>query len=388
MKTRLYCLLVCVMAHAMYANTPQPAFDLKVPPGYAPLQDSKMDERGLWMAMEEAEQDLKNSPLLVHDAFVTDYVEDIVCRVSGDYCDDVRVYVVRNPRFNASMAPNGTMRINTGLLSRINSDDQLASIIGHELAHYTQLHSLRRLRAAKRRMTTGSLLSIGLAFGGIPTAGLPELFAAMSVMGFTRGQESEADRIGVHFMVQAGFDPNASHQVWRQLEAEERSASVERKQPNIFLSSHPSPNSRAVSLTRLAQTLDSANTQDNTYIQLLQYFYDDLMNEQVTQGDYGRLSYLLDAHKQIGINPADIAFFRGESWRLRKGAGDHEHAIDEYRRSLAKDPDHVRALRELGYLLYKHQEEDEAKIHLARYLELYPGASDREMVEFFISGGW
>ena len=113
-----------------------------LPPGYKPTLDQ--DEQGMWMEMEEFEAQLKGSPLLVRDPGVNEYVYSVACKVAGPYCPDLRVYVVRNPGFNASMAPNGMMLVWSGLLLRVANEDELASILGHEVAHYAMAHSLAK----------------------------------------------------------------------------------------------------------------------------------------------------------------------------------------------------------------------------------------------------
>src|SRR5512137_192826 len=104
-------------AAAAAVDAPEP----KIPPGYRP--EIARDERGLWMEMREYEAALAKSPLLVRDPALNDYVKGAMCRVAGPYCADVRVYLVRNSGFNASMAPNGMMQVWTGLLVRVTSED-------------------------------------------------------------------------------------------------------------------------------------------------------------------------------------------------------------------------------------------------------------------------
>src|SRR6056300_1620417 len=82
----------------------------EIRPGYTPQPKSR-DEQGLWIEMNDYEASLKKSPLLIRDKQLNDYATEIVCRVAGDYCGDIRVYLARNPGFNASMAPNGMMVI-------------------------------------------------------------------------------------------------------------------------------------------------------------------------------------------------------------------------------------------------------------------------------------
>ena len=89
---------------------------LDLAPGQRPSPGS--DEAGLWMQVERAEEALHTSGRVVTDPALTSYVRDVVCRVAGPLCQDIRVYVLQSPGFNASMAPNGAMQVWTGLLLR------------------------------------------------------------------------------------------------------------------------------------------------------------------------------------------------------------------------------------------------------------------------------
>ena len=107
--------------------------------GYTHFSDyGQTTEEWYTMEMEEAEAQLKRSPLLVEDESFTDYVREVGCRVAGPYCDDINIYVIRDPHFNASMAPNGAMLVNTGLLIRMSSGDQLAAGVSPAARRYAR----------------------------------------------------------------------------------------------------------------------------------------------------------------------------------------------------------------------------------------------------------
>ena len=114
-----------------------------IEPGERPSIES--EEASLWMMMDRVEGNLKTSGRVVDDPALNAYVSGLVCRLAGPYCGDVRVYVVRAAGFNASMAPNGSMRVWTGLLLRSRNEAQLAFVLGHELGHYLRRHSLQAL---------------------------------------------------------------------------------------------------------------------------------------------------------------------------------------------------------------------------------------------------
>jgi Zn-dependent protease with chaperone function len=139
---------------------PQP----KIPPGYQPID--RNTEKGLWMELEAYELSLQQSALLIRDEPINAYVRNAACRVAGEYCRDLRVYVIRNPGFNAMMTANGVMQIWTGLLVRVSSEAELSAVIGHELAHYTQLHTLERLRRIQSNLAASSVIDLLI---GLPT---------------------------------------------------------------------------------------------------------------------------------------------------------------------------------------------------------------------------
>ncbi|MGQ3178778.1 MAG: M48 family metallopeptidase, partial [Blastomonas fulva] len=74
-----------------------------------------VDEIGLWREMDEDERVLAQSDLVIRDEALTGYVRKVLCdTVGADRCGAVRIYVLRQPEFNASMAPNGTMQVFSG----------------------------------------------------------------------------------------------------------------------------------------------------------------------------------------------------------------------------------------------------------------------------------
>lgn len=384
--TALLLALSIPLAHSEALDIPAPI----IQPGYTPAVDARDDEKGFWMSMDEAVESLNRSPLVVRDGVLDEYVTNLACEIAEEYCADLKVFVIRNPYFNASMAPNGAMLVHTGLLVRAVSSDQVAAVLGHELAHYTQTHSIKRWRVLKNRMTVGALFSIALGATGTGGGGLPEILAMSSVMGYGRKQESEADLLGSYFMGRSGYDPAAAASIWLMLEEEEARASFKRPKGPLFLSSHPQPESRASVLSAVAGKLGRVpeRSAPDPFVDVVQSSYEILMDEQVKHGDHGRLQVLLDRHEAMGIAATDVAFYRGESWRLRDGAGDHEKAMAAYQLAVSAEAPNPRAYRELGYLQYKYGEVEEARTNFRSFLELEPAASDREMIEFYLEDAW
>ena len=146
------------------------------------------------------------------------------------------------------MTANGVMEVWTGLLVRVSSEDELAAVLGHELAHYTQLHTLDRLQRIKKSMAAGSVFDLGLALLTGASVPVGQLAAIANLMAFSRDQEEEADVLGAKFMAHAGYDPLAASKVWEMIVEEEERAVVKRREPGMFSQTHPSSAERIVKL--------------------------------------------------------------------------------------------------------------------------------------------
>ena len=116
------------------------------PPGYTPEMSS--DEAGIWMQVDKQEAQIKTSPQLVRDEKLNAYVSGLVCKLAGEYCPSIRVYILDVPEFNAFAMPNGAVVVYTGLLLETENEAQLAFVLGHEITHYLHRHSLEHLRMA------------------------------------------------------------------------------------------------------------------------------------------------------------------------------------------------------------------------------------------------
>lgn len=362
--------------------------DLKprIAPGYQPVDP--LTEKGLWMELDEYETAIQRSALLVRDQPVNDYVKGVACRVAGDYCADLRIYIIRNPGFNASMTANGMMQVWTGLLIRLSSEDELAAVLGHELAHYTQLHSLARLRQLKKSMTAGSMLDLGIILAtGIPLpVGL--LSAVASAMAYSRDQEEEADLLGVNFMEQAGFDPQAAARVWEMMVREEGSAAVKSRETGIFSQTHPNSAGRIVALKKhVSETYPQATARpadERSHVEILNRYYMMLMEDQLDTNRFGRTRNILQQHRTIGVEPGLILFFQGEMYRQRGFEGDMELAKESYLLATQASKPVADAYRNLGYMSLKQGDPSRASAEFRRYLELKPDADDRAMIEFYL----
>lgn len=147
---------------------------------------------------------------------------------------------------NAFALPGGKVGVYTGLLNLAATDDELAFVMGHEIAHVTSRHSAQRATAMVGA-TVGALAAevltrnsehrdLILAAYGIGAAG--------GTLAYSRSHESEADYIGLRFSAYAGYDPRASVTFWKKMAAQ---AGKGGKLPEL-LSTHPSDERRIANL--------------------------------------------------------------------------------------------------------------------------------------------
>lgn len=160
--------------------------------------------------------------------------------------------VVRSEHANAFVLPNNHIFVMTGLFQYAQDEDELASVIGHEMAHNLARHVGEKI--------SGNLVIQGLARLSLladPSGTLMLLFLPAAnlfrELPHSRIQELEADQIGMHLAATACYDPAAAQRVFRRMKAAER----EQGTPPQFLSTHPSHDSR---LTQMEAWLPEANS--------------------------------------------------------------------------------------------------------------------------------
>jgi predicted Zn-dependent protease len=155
-----------------------------------------------------------------------------------------RFYALADPQtVNAFALPGGPVFITRGLLSKLSTEAELAGVLGHEVGHVVGRHTAAQI--AKGRLAQGLIGAAGVAGSdeeghGQQTAQMAALVAQMVQLKYGRGDEIQADTLGVRFMSQAGYDPRALLQVMRVLSE----ASGPGRAPE-FMSTHPDPGNRS-----------------------------------------------------------------------------------------------------------------------------------------------
>ncbi len=155
--------------------------------------------------------------------------------------------LVDDPTLNAWCMPGGKVVFYTGILPIAKNDDGIAAIMGHEISHAFAKHG-------QERMTQGIAAQLGGIAVALGTAGKPEqtqqiwqtvygIGAQVGMLKYSRVHETEADRLGMVFMIMAGYNPQEAVNVWI------RMSELGGQQPPEFLSTHPSHETRIKDLT-------------------------------------------------------------------------------------------------------------------------------------------
>jgi len=391
MQRRPFLLGCGCLAFAAAAGVRADEYDYQAPPRFA-RPDLGTDEGGLWAFMDREEQRLKRSSFLLRDPALHGYVNGIACRLAGDHCPEMRVYLVRTPYFNASMAPNGMMQVWSGLLVRMQNEAQLAAVLGHEIGHYLQRHSVERLRDAKSRSSFGLIVGMALGVAGGGSLGtLAQMGILASSLAYGRDQEREADRIGIALMARNGYAPAEAGRVWGQLLEEyegAKAAGEEVSSTNILFASHPPAEERREVLAAAAKRdwPGAARMGADEYRAALAPHRMGFLYDEVRRRRFGESLVLFDRLLKSSPRDGQVQYFKGEVYRLRGSEGDAKLALEAYRASLAMDNTPPEAHRALGTVLRHAGDNDGATRAFQRYLELKPDAEDAELIRSYLTG--
>jgi len=290
------------------------------------------DERLLWQQAEAEQKTLNDSALIYRDSQLEAYLNSIVRRLQPQALPSklsFKIVVVQDPYFNAFAFPNGVIYIHTGMLARMDNEAQLAALLAHEMAHCTQRHALQAFRCIKAR--PGLMASVQQA--------LARLAMVPDATGFNRDFETEADIVGLDYMVTADYDPYEALRLFEHLKAEMELEQI--KEP-YFFGTHPKVQARIDTLRRLLETTyaDKHGGINNTEMFLstvnpviLENARLDLKSGRFWLAQRGVEKYLRGAENDAGAH-----YLMGEIFRQRGLKGDSEKALSYYRRATLKDP--------------------------------------------------
>ncbi|MCF6435777.1 M48 family metalloprotease [Pseudoalteromonas sp. MMG022] len=202
---------------------------------------------------------IRSQSPLVQDPVLDEYLTSLGNKLVAN-ANDVRFpfsfFWINNQAINAFAFYGGHVGVHTGLIAQADNESQLASVLGHEIAHVTQRHLARRIQQAKdnNALTLAGMIAGILTTVVAPDAGMAILAAnstqaQLSQLTHSRKAEQEADRFGMQTLYEAGFDPSQASEFLSKLSAQVRYQT----KPPTFLLTHPLPDSRVSDVRLRAQ---------------------------------------------------------------------------------------------------------------------------------------
>lgn len=214
------------------------------------LPESQLNQMGA-----QSFEEMKAKIPIERDAKTNAYVRCIVKPLLEVANSDIpsekwEIVVFKEPSANAFALPGGKVGVHTGILTVAKNDAQLAAVVGHEIGHVMANHS--NSRVSQGLLAQGGLMVADLLSGNASPQKKQILLAGLGLgaqfgilLPFSRGDETEADVIGLDLMSKAGFDPNQSVELWKNM-----SSSNGGKGPPEFMSTHPSDTTRIGNLQK------------------------------------------------------------------------------------------------------------------------------------------
>ncbi|HEU5322913.1 MAG TPA: tetratricopeptide repeat protein, partial [Methylomirabilota bacterium] len=383
------------------------------------------DERALWAKAEKEEETLLKRARVYEDPLLEEYLAGIGDRLVPE---EVRAAggpgfkfgVIRDPTLNAFAMPNGRIYLHTGLLSRLDNEAQLATILGHEMTHVSHRHALSFTRDARNKQILYTVLGIAASIGVAAAAGSRtgsgdyvgaavlsqtanavlglglQLAALASINGYGRELERDADAGGMEALVRAGYDPGEAPKVFELLRSEGKDrGSLE----TFFFGSHPRLQERIDTTSELVRTQYAAataapdrvrNTEDFE-LRMRTVVRENAMLD-VRAGRFDLAARQLD--RVLAVTPKDplAHVYYGDLHRLRSQrartpadkTAQAERALASYERAVALDPALPEPHRQLGFLYYQQKDTERARAAFQRYLGLKPDAADARRIKEYL----
>ena len=361
--------LVLVSVTRAWADTD----DLKIPnlgASSTSLYSEQYERRlgSLWLKVFRAQAPVLDDPLLA------DYLENLIFELvlHSELRDrQLQLVVVDNPTINAFAVPGGIIGVHNGLIHHAHSEDELAAVLTHEIAHLSQRHfSRQREQAANQSKLTiaGLMAGIALAATAGSDAGLAAMTATQAAaqdsrLRYSRANESEADRVGLKTLVASGRDPHAAADMHERMLAAHRLYSTNRLPE--FLRTHPLSEKRVADMRNRARSerrvirpksFDFELMQARVRHQLAQSPVDavNLFRDQTEKGGteaaagwYGLALAHIEAgqpvkarqalEKAMRPDPDNLAFVIASS-EIDTAMGQHERAITRLKNRLSLSP--------------------------------------------------
>lgn len=366
-----------------------------IPAGIRVYRPERQEESDLWLTAAEFDRVVADAGLLYEDEILEAYLAGVLARIqaAGGMQHVVRVFVIRHPHRNAFALPNGSLYLHSGMVTALENEAQVATVLAHELAHFQGRHSAREHFADQNRGRAKTalrvLLGAATAAAGDPRLGIAladgvsgttRALVAMTIGGYSKRLEREADQVGLERVAAAGYPVAQAEAVFEHLKRELDEAGAE--EPGLF-GTHPTLDARIESARAfLAERPDTAS--GNTGVEAHQSAIHRvaLVNAELDLA-IGRHVFARSAvERHLDQDPRSAAgtLLLGEIQRRSADADEAARAAQSFARAAALDPTFAAPERALGMLYRRRGDHDRASQHFAAALARDPGLPDAEIL--------
>lgn len=220
---------------------------------------------------------LKGEAPLLQDILVTDYLKTVGFKIVSHNPDAMNrkfdFFLIKSPSINAFAMPGGYIAVHTQLILKADTEDELAGVLAHEIAHVTQRHLARRFERSNQ-LSIPTMLGVFASLiaatqssgnsGNVAIGGLSAVLAGQQqiLINYTRANEAEADRVGIQSLAKAGYNPDGMSGFFEKMLRESRNL----PKPPEFLLTHPISERRLAEARNRAFNLAShKNHNQNTF---------------------------------------------------------------------------------------------------------------------------
>lgn len=323
------------------------------------------DERKLG---KEFYEQLDKSNVLIHNERVDAYINQLGNKLvaqSEKAPFDFRFSVIKSSAINAFATPGGYVYVNRGLITLVETESELASVLAHEIGHINKRHVANMIeKSQKIGMATLAAVLAGVFLGGggdisAAVTGFSLATATSLNLKYSREHEEEADRMGMSYLVRAGYDGKAMLDFMKLMR---RYEFYSNKIPSYFLT-HPGTDERISYIDALLQTTYTQGGRENIIgnlkrIQTILMF-----------GEENLDSSLHYFQNDLQKNPTDIDSLYGIAVTLEK-IGRTDESLVNFRKALSLSPEDQDINRDLGILYFRLGRVAEALVYLSKALSL------------------
>jgi predicted Zn-dependent protease len=354
-------------------------------------------------AASEEVAKLKQQLQPIQDPELQSYVEKVGTSLVPSWVDP-NVYrfnfnIIAEPSLNAFALPDGTVVVHTGLLAALENEAQLATVLGHEIAHVTHRHGYRGYKHQSGKM---KWLQLGALVGGVVVgtqtdsalAGLltgvgSNLAISAAVNGHGRDLEDEADRVGLHYMVEAGYDYMEAPEVWQVFG---RYTEDQDKVSNFFFSDHSTHEARIKNLNkeiaihyRGQVERDALKVNESEHQDIATKVAMQNAEANFNQGNYRAAGRGFSSALDRNPNDAMCRLYRGKALWKQYGAQAAYEVLSEFDQAAQLDPTLAEPYLNMGIVFFEIQDMQQSALAFQKYLEMRPDAPEAPKIRSLLA---